>query len=159
MINLEEFYNYLYFIGFKTLLIDNKLWIKISDKYSVKVKLLTNMNTEIPNVTIMVINDNGLNVYEHSISVSKLSEIKGETALGPIIRRCSTKEKLEYINKKDSIDNNKPYNMCYVPINISPISREIFQVVQNFYLYSLRELNIQINREANKDNQKRIMYS
>lgn len=156
--NLEEFYNYLYFIGFKILLVDNKTWVKISNKYSVKVKLLTDMNTELPSLTIMVVDDNGLNVYEHSISVSKFSEIRGETALGPIIRKCSNQEKLEYINKKDSINDNKPYNMCYMPINISPISREVFQVVQNFYLYSLRDLNIKVKAEKETHNQKKLMF-
>ena len=156
--NLEEFYNYLYFIGFKILLVDNKTWVKISNKYSVKVKLLADMNTEVPSLTIMVVDDNGLNVYEHSISVLKLSEIRGETALGRIIRKCSNQEKLEYINKKDSINDNKPYSMCYMPINISPISREVFQVVQNFYLYSLRDLNIKVKAEKETHNQKKLMF-
>lgn len=157
MLNLEEFYNYLYFIGFKMLLIDNKTWIKINDKYSVKIKSLTDLNTEIPTVTIMVVNDAGINVYEHSISISKLSEIRGLTALGQIIRKCSIQEKLEYINAKDLINNNKPYNMCYVPINIKPISREVFQVVQRFYLYSLREFNLLV--DAEKNNQKKIILA
>lgn len=56
MLHLEEFYNYLYFIGFKMLLVDNKTWIKINNKYSIKIKSLTDLNTEIPTVTIMVVN-------------------------------------------------------------------------------------------------------
>lgn len=76
------------------------------------------------------------------------------TALGQIIRKCSIQEKLEYIITKDLVNNNKPYNMCYVPINIKPISREVFQVVQNFYLYSLREFNLLV--DAEKNNQKKI---
>ena len=143
----KEFYDYLYFIGFKTLLIDNKSWTKVNSKYSIKIKLLNDITKDIPMVTIMVVNSDGLNIYEHSITVSKFSEIANGSALAPLTSKYTTTEKVNYIFRKDLVSNDKPYNMFYMPVNIKPISREVYKSIQNFYVFSLNDLKQRVARE------------
>ena len=133
MSTLEKFYDNLYFIGLKSLLIDNVTWLKINEKYSIKVKLLSDGNSEIPQFAIMIINNFGKDIYEHRICISKLNDINGMSAIFPIMKRCSLREKTDYIFKNDLTNNEKPYSMCYVPVHLKPLTKSLFDSIKKLY--------------------------
>lgn len=159
MINSDQFYNCLYFIGFKMLLVDNVNWQKIDDRYSVKIQLLSNIKEEAPVMNIMVVDNLSTNIYEHNVIVSKYSNISGKSSINEMIKSASLEEKLSFIKQKDLLNrNNKPYKICFLPINMTPLTDTIYKTIEAYCAEEWFNLNEKIieNRKETINNKIKI---
>lgn len=125
----ERLYDSLYFMAFKALLIDDTSWVRISEQYVMKVRLLSDAVASNPELAIMIVNQYGHGVYEHCVSVSKINVVKGLSALIPIMKNCSRSQKATYILDNDLTVNDKPYHLCYLPIHNKPVNKQLLDRV------------------------------
>lgn len=137
----STFYEQLYFIAFKSILIDKSWQVEVDSQYLIRAKLLNDGYKAYPEIAIMLVNKNSSNVYEHCLTVLKTNEVKGTGALYPIMEHADTLEKANYILQKEPTEVNSYYRQYYVPIHCKPISRSLALSIKCLFLKTIKELN------------------
>ena len=136
MNKLEKFYEELYCIAFKSLMLDFKTWTELDEKYAVKTQILEKSTTGYPEVSIMVIDRNGKDVYEHKIIISKATPVNGTYDLKSILKTATPYQRARYVLRMDSVATAARFRMPFVPIHCTNVSNELKNVVHRAYYES-----------------------
>ena len=137
MKKLEKFYEELYFIAFKSLMLDFETWTELDEKYAVKAQILEKTTTGYPEVSIMVVNRNGKNVYEHKIIVSKATAVNGTYDLKTILKTATPYQRARYVLRMDEVATAARFRMPFVPVHYTNVSDDLENVVHSAYYQSI----------------------
>lgn len=129
MKKLNKFYEELYFVAFKSLMLDYNSWTELDEKYAVKAQILEKSMTGYPEVSIMVVDRNGKDVYEHKITVSKATAVNETYDLKTILKTATPYQRARYIFCMDAIETDARFRMPFVASHYNRVSDELKKVV------------------------------